>query len=70
MGGLQDYQHEPDHGRFTFLSYLWQPDIEIHHVRNIREMKVMGQFMEDTTALIVSSGHVLESTVSQVFLAG
>ena len=29
--------------RFPFLSYLWQPDIEIHHVRNIKEMKVMGQ---------------------------
>ena len=31
---------------------------------------VMEQFIEDNTELIVSSGHVLESTVSQVFLAG
>ena len=30
---------------------------------------VMEQFIEDNTELIVSSGHVLESTVSQVFLA-
>ena len=26
---------------FHFLSYLWQPDIEIHHVREVREPKVM-----------------------------
>ena len=31
---------------------------------------VMEQFIEDNTELIVSSGHMLESTVSQVFLAG
>ena len=31
---------------------------------------VMAQFIADNTELIVSSGHVLESTVSQVFLAG
>ena len=30
---------------------------------------VMEQFIADNTELIVSSGHVLESTVSQVFLA-
>ena len=34
------------------------------------EPGVMEQFIEDNTELIVSSGHVLESTVSQVFLAG
>ena len=26
---------------FHFLSYLWQPDIEIHHVREVREPKEM-----------------------------
>ena len=31
---------------------------------------VMEHFIEENTELIVSSGHVLESTVSQVFLAG
>ena len=31
---------------------------------------VMEQFIADNTELIVSSGHMLESTVSQVFLAG
>ena len=30
---------------------------------------VMEQFITDNSAMIVSSGHVLESTVSQVFLA-
>ena len=30
---------------------------------------VMEQFVEDNTELSVSSGHVLESTVRQVFLA-
>ena len=33
------------------------------------EAGVMDQFIADNTELIVSSGHVLESTVSQVFLA-
>ena len=33
------------------------------------EPGVMEQFIADNTELIVSSGHVLESTVSQVFLA-
>ena len=27
---------------FSFLSLLWQPDVEIHHVRSIKEPKVMG----------------------------
>jgi len=31
---------------------------------------VMEQFIADNTDMIVASGHVLESTVSQVFLAG
>ena len=31
---------------------------------------VMEQFIEDNTELIVSSGHVLESTVAQVFVEG
>ena len=26
---------------FSFLSLLWQPDVEIHHVRSIKEPKVM-----------------------------
>ena len=30
---------------------------------------VMEQFIADNTEMIVSSGHVLESTISQVFLA-
>ena len=33
------------------------------------EPGVMEQFIADNTELIVSSGHLLESTVSQVFLA-
>ena len=31
---------------------------------------VMEQFIADNTDMIVASGHVLESTVSQVFVAG
>ena len=31
---------------------------------------VMEQFIADNTDMIVASGHVLESTMSQVFLAG
>ena len=31
---------------------------------------VMEQFIADNTEMIVASGHVLESTVSQVFMAG
>lgn len=31
---------------------------------------VMAQFMTDNTDMIVASGHVLESTVSKVYLAG
>ena len=31
---------------------------------------VMEQFIADNTDMIVASGHVLESTVSQVFMAG
>ena len=31
---------------------------------------VMEQFIADNTDMIVASGHVLESPVSQVFLAG
>ena len=30
---------------------------------------VMEQFIDDNTDMIVASGHVIESTVSQVFLA-
>ena len=33
------------------------------------EPGVMEQFIADNTDLIVSSGHVLESTVSEVFLS-
>ena len=49
--------------RFPFLSYLWQPDIEIHHVRNIKEMKVMGQFM---AGLQINRGPRREVLFSQV----
>ena len=49
--------------RFPFLSYLWQPDIEIHHVRNIKEMKVMGQFM---AGLQINRGARREVLFSQV----
>lgn len=31
---------------------------------------VMEQFMADNTDMIVASGHVLESTVSKIYLAG
>ena len=34
------------------------------------EPGVMEQFMADHTEIIVASGHVLESTVDQVFVAG
>ena len=34
------------------------------------EPGVMEQFIADNTDMIVASGHVLESTVSQVFVAG
>ena len=30
---------------FSFLSLLWQPDVEIHHVRSIKEPKVMMGIM-------------------------
>ena len=33
------------------------------------EPGVMEQFIADNTDMIVSSGHVLESTVSEVFLS-
>ena len=48
---------------FPFLSYLWQPDIEIHHVRNIKEPKVMGQFM---AGLQINRGVRREVLFSQV----
>ena len=48
---------------FPFLSYLWQPDIEIHHVRSIREPKVMGQFM---AGLQINRGVRREVLFSQV----
>ena len=48
---------------FPFLSYLWQPDIEIHHVREVREPKVMGQFL---AGLQINRGVRREVLLSQV----
>ena len=48
---------------FPFLSYLWQPDIEIHHVREVREPKVMGQFL---AGLQINRGGEREVLLSQV----
>lgn len=48
---------------FPFLSYLWQPDIEIHHVREVREPKVMGQFL---AGLQINRGREREVLLSQV----
>ena len=48
---------------FPFLSYLWQPDIEIHHVREVREPKVMGQFL---AGLQINRGFRREVLLSQV----
>jgi len=51
---------------FPFLSYLWQPDIEIHHVREVREPKVMGQFL---AGLQINRGITREVLLSQVVVA-
>ena len=48
---------------FPFLSYLWQPDIEIHHVREVLEPKVMGQFL---AGLQINRGAKREVLLSQV----
>ena len=48
---------------FPFLSYLWQPDIEIHHVREVREPKVMGQFL---AGLQINRGIQRDVLLSQV----
>jgi len=51
---------------FPFLSYLWQPDIEIHHVREVREPKVMGQFL---AGLQINRGNQRDVLLSQVVVA-
>ena len=48
---------------FHFLSHLWQPDIEIHHVRQVQEPKVMGQFL---AGLQINRGLRREVLLSQV----
>ena len=48
---------------FPFLSFLWQPDIEIHHVRQVAEPKVMGQFL---AGLQINRGQHREVLLSQV----
>ena len=27
---------------FPFLSYLWQPDIEIHHIRKVLDLEILS----------------------------
>ena len=48
---------------FPFLSYLWQPDIEIHHIRRVSEPKVMGQFL---AGLQINRGARRDVLLSQV----
>ena len=48
---------------FPFLSYLWQPDMEIHHVREIIEPKLMGQYV---AGLQINRGRKREVLLSQV----
>ena len=50
---------------FPFLSFLWQPDIEIHHIRRVSEPKVMGQFL---AGLQINRGVRREVLLSQVTL--
>ena len=48
---------------FQFLSHLWQPDIEIHHIRRVSEPKVMGKFL---AGLQINRGERREVLLSQV----
>ena len=48
---------------FPFLSFLWQPDIEIHHIRRVSEPKVMGQFL---AGLQINRGARRDVLLSQV----
>ena len=49
---------------FPFLSYLWQPDIEIHHLKKIEEPKIMGEFV---AGLQINRGAKRDIFYSQVY---
>ena len=44
---------------FSFLSLLWQPDVEIHHVRSIKEPKVMLSMVSDISWTALPSPYSL-----------
>ena len=48
---------------FQLLSHLWQPDIEIHHIRRVSEPKVMGKFL---AGLQINRGERRDVLLSQV----
>ena len=50
---------------FSFLSLLWQPDVEIHHVKSIKEPKVIGIMV--TPYQIISKGAVIVMMVKVTF---